>query len=409
MHLTTPTPAAVQLAKQLTAARADTDLLFERILPDALYDRPIPERHRLIFYLGHLEAFDWNQIARAALGHSSFNPAFDKLFEFGIDPEPGMAASDQPCDWPWVDTVRKYNRTVRARLDEVLGEAPTQVVNFAIEHRLMHAETLAYLMHAMPYERKSAVNQTFPASSGVTPSAIKIPRGSVTLGQSPEHFGWDNEFARHRVTVQDFTVSKYKVTNGEYLEYVRNGAAAPHFWELDGGRYFYRGMFQRVPLPLDHPVYVTHNEACAYARWRGQELLTEPQFHRAAYGSPTTDTEPNFPWGNQEPDHTKGNFDFARWDPVAVNATPAGDSAFGISQLVGNGWEWTSTEFAPFAGFQPFPSYPGYSQNFFDGQHFVLKGGSPRTAAALLRRSFRNWFRPNYPHVYATFRLCTNG
>jgi formylglycine-generating enzyme required for sulfatase activity len=93
---------------------------------------------------------------------------------------------------------------------------------------------------------------------------------------------------------------------------------------------------------------------------------------------------------------------------VPVTSTPAGDSAFGVSQLLGNGWEWTSTPFAPFPGFEPFPFYPGYSANFFDGAHYVIKGGSPRTAAPLLRRSFRNWFRPDYPYVYAGFRLVEN-
>jgi formylglycine-generating enzyme required for sulfatase activity len=91
-----------------------------------------------------------------------------------------------------------------------------------------------------------------------------------------------------------------------------------------------------------------------------------------------------------------------------VDATPAGDSARGVSQLIGNGWEWTSTLFGPFPGFQPFPFYPGYSRNFFDEEHYVLKGASPRTASCFLRRSFRNWFRPDYPHVYATFRLVEN-
>jgi formylglycine-generating enzyme required for sulfatase activity len=75
-----------------------------------------------------------------------------------------------------------------------------------------------------------------------------------------------------------------------------------------------------------------------------------------------------------------------------------------VYDLVGNGWEWTRTEFAPFPGFTPMPFYPGYSANFFDGKHYVTKGGSPRTAACMLRRSFRNWFQPHYPYVYATFR-----
>jgi formylglycine-generating enzyme required for sulfatase activity len=108
------------------------------------------------------------------------------------------------------------------------------------------------------------------------------------------------------------------------------------------------------------------------------------------------------------PEATHGNFDFYHWDPVDVDATPGGDSAFGISQLIGNGWEWTRTPFGPFQGFQPFPFYPGYSKNFFDEEHYVMKGASPRTAACFLRSSFRNWFRPDYPHVYASFRLTDN-
>lgn len=106
--------------------------------------------------------------------------------------------------------------------------------------------------------------------------------------------------------------------------------------------------------------------------------------------------------------YAHGNFDFARWDPSPVNARPAGDSPFGVAGLVGNGWEWTSTLFAPFEGFEPHAFYAGYSANFFDDGHYVLKGGSPRTAALLLRRSFRNWFQPFYPNIYASFRCVEN-
>jgi iron(II)-dependent oxidoreductase len=157
-------------------------------------------------------------------------------------------------------------------------------------------------------------------------------------------------------------------------------------------------------LPLNAPVYVTHAEASAYARRYGQLLPTEEQFHRAAFET-TDPSERPYPWGNAAPDRDRGNFNFHYWDPVDVNANPGGDSASGVSQLAGNGWEWTATKFGPFPGFQPMPFYPGYSQNFFDEEHYVMKGGSPVTAACMLRRSFRNWFRPNYPYVYASFRL----
>ena len=99
-----------------------------------------------------------------------------------------------------------------------------------------------------------------------------------------------------------------------------------------------------------------------------------------------------------------GNFDFERWDPEPVGVRPGSASAFGVHDLIGNGWEWTSTLFGPFEGFTPLPSYPEYSADFFDGDHFVMKGASPLTSRALVRRGFRNWFRPRYPYVYATFR-----
>jgi gamma-glutamyl hercynylcysteine S-oxide synthase len=319
----------------------------------------------------------------------SFHPAFDRLFAFGIDPPPGELPSDQPSDWPALAEVERYNQRVRDEIDRRLEDIPEQLLHVAIEHRLMHAETFAYILHHLPYERKAAQVDAplpFPAAAGAR--MIDVPAGQATLGLRPgEAFGWDNEFGAHDVEVPAFSVSRYKITNGDYLEFVRQGAPAPFFWTDGGGRWLLRAMFAEIPLPLDWPVYVTHSEATAYARWRGKSLPTEPQFHRAASlaGTPA-----------------RGNFDFRRWDPVPVTA---GQDSGAPHQLAGNGWEWTSTLFAPFPGFQPFPFYPNYSAPFFDGQHYVLKGASPRTAACFLRPSFRNWFRPSYPYIYATFRL----
>ena len=172
--------------------------------------------------------------------------------------------------------------------------------------------------------------------------------------------------------------------------------AARHQW-------LYRTMFDEVPLPMDWPVYVSQAEAQAYARWAGKSLPTEAEWQRAAYATPNG-AEQSYPWGEQSPDATVGNFDFARWSPVSVNAFPQGQSAFGVDGMLGNGWEWTSTEFAPYPGFEPFPFYRGYSADFFDGKHFVMKGGSARTAACMLRRTFRNWFQAHYQFVYTGFR-----
>jgi formylglycine-generating enzyme required for sulfatase activity len=383
---------ARDLGIALRHARARTDELFEVVRTDAIYDRPIAERHRILFYLGHVEAFDWNLIRAQREDRGSFHPEFDRLFAFGIDPPPGQLPSDEPRDWPPVLEVEQYNRRTRARIDAVLAELPEQVLHVAIEHRLMHAETLAYILHNLPYEKKAPPRDAclVPESTGaVRPRMVDFAAGNVQLGLPPgQGFGWDNEFQAYCVDVPAFSISKYKVTNREYLEFVRQGNPPPFFWRDRGGQWVYRGMFQEVPLPLDAPVYVTQCEAQAYAQWRGTRLPSEAEFQLAASTGGIS-----------------SNVDFRYWDPIPVNADEQAEDGARPQQLVGNGWEWTSTVFAPFPGFKPLPFYTNYSEPFFDGAHYVLKGGSPRTAACMLRPSFRNWFRPAYPYVYATFRL----
>ncbi|MDQ6704455.1 MAG: SUMF1/EgtB/PvdO family nonheme iron enzyme [Acidobacteriota bacterium] len=390
------------LRHELARARSHTDELFALLDPSSLYERPISERHRIIFYLGHLETFDWNQIAALHLGEKSFHPEFDRLFEAGIDPEPGKAPSDTPADWPAPGEVQAYKARIRSNMDRLWDEASPDVRQMVIEHRDMHAETFAYMLHNLSHEKKRAPKME-PVESTVQPKSemLRIPAGTATLGKRKgEGFGWDNEFEQEVAAVPEFSIGKYKVTNGEYLEYVKAGASAPHFWTERDGEWFYKGMFEDIPLPLDWPVYVTQHEAAAYAHSKGKSLPTEAQFHRAAYGTPDGRELDSLSVG--------GNFDFAYWDPIPVNASPAGESSCGVAQLVGNGWEWTSTLFGPFDGFQPAPTYPGYSANFFDDRHYVVKGASPRTSARLTRRSFRNWFRPEYPYTYTTFRLVEN-
>jgi gamma-glutamyl hercynylcysteine S-oxide synthase len=434
------------LIEQLAVARQRSDELFAVVQPDALYERPIAERHRIVFYIGHLEAFDWNLFRERVLGLKSFHPEFDRLFAFGIDPVGGGLPTDQPSDWPAMPAVRNYLERVRNSLDDKLADAlndPTHrtfdgfplstLINVAIEHRLMHAETLAYMLHQLPLDRK--IRQLESLNFGTSPvfrRSIEIPSGEITLGLSrpSSRFGWDNEFDAHIIEVPAFAIDQYKVTNGEYLEFMNDhgyetpelwiqgngdkdwtwksetGISHPAFWKREGSEWKYRTMFADIPLPLDWPVYVSQAEAKAFAKWAGKSLPTESQWQRAAYATPSGG-ERNYPWGDESPDPKLGNFDFANWSPWPVNAFPQGASAFAVQGMVGNGWEWTSTEFAPFHGFEPFPFYRGYSADFFDGKHFVMKGGSARTAASMLRRSFRNWFQPHYQYMYAGFR-CLN-
>jgi gamma-glutamyl hercynylcysteine S-oxide synthase len=401
------------MLEQLQSARAESDRFFDIIARAAMHERPIDARHRIIFYVGHLDGFDSIQICREGLGIKSMDQPLDDLFQAGIDPDSQHLPADTPSDWPSLDQVSSYVTRCRRKVDNYLERAPSEVVQMSLEHRLMHLETLAYMFHNLSYEAKNAPRTSSAVESGQLLGENEwrsIPGGDTVLGKrQDECFGWDNEFQEMQCSVPEFRIQRFSVTNGDYLRFVQDGAPLPHFWMLRGGALHYRGMFEEFPLPLDCPVYVTMYEAEAYACWSGKSLPTEAQFHRAAFGTPGG-KEKKFPWGDAEPGPgvEYGNFDFARWEPESVYAKSAGDSSFGVSQLVGNGWQWTSTLFAPFPGFKPRSTYPGYSANFFDGEHFVLKGGSPRTAARLLRRSFRNWFRRDYPFVYATFRCVEN-
>jgi gamma-glutamyl hercynylcysteine S-oxide synthase len=429
-----------QLLARAAEARRHSDALFDIVRSDSMYERPIPERHRIIFYVGHLEAFDWNLLHENVLGLKSFHSEFDRLFAFGIDPVGGGLPSDQPSDWPSLAAVRDYVISIRTALDEKLaggsldfsgrdGFSLDTLLNVAIEHRLMHVETLAYMLHQLPLDKKA--RREGSRSIVTTPAThrmIEIPAGIATLGlaRGGETFGWDNEFEIHTARVPAFEIDQYEVTNRQYLEFMAAGGyegrafwseddwnwknsravAHPVFWTKGTEGWLYRGMFEEIPLPLDWPVYVSHAEAQAYARWAGKSLPTEEQWHRAAYGN-RDGAEGFFPWGSAAPDSTFGNFDLEHWEPTPVNAFPAGQSAFGVHDMLGNGWEWTSTVFGAFPGFEPFPFYRGYSADFFDGKHFVMKGGSPRTAACMLRPTFRNWFQAHYQYVYAKFR-CVN-
>ena len=437
--------------------RARSDAIFDLIDPAAYYSRPISLRNPIVFYEGHLPAFSVIAFLRRGLGRAPVDARFEALFERGIDPETEGSAvprSGASTVWPTRDEVRAFARACDEAVIHAMSSLPPGCVALeglytALEHEAMHQETLLYVWHRLPYAQKRrpdlppqggshviGTGEPTGRQPGSTQSSwlsplggrISIPAGTAMLGATRDEvaFGWDNEFDAHQVHVPAFEVDALPVTNAQFLEFVaaggygkrelwddegwewiqRDGVTCPAFWTRGDARsqegrrsgdlseknspelltscFCWRGMFEEIPLPVDWPVYVSHAEASAYARWTGRRLMTEPEFHRAAEGS------------------TAGHVDFAGFDPIPVGSHPP--SAAGVFDLVGNGWEWTATVFAPFEGFVPMRSYPEYSADFFDGHHYVMKGASPATARELVRPGFRNWFRGNYPYVYAKFR-----
>lgn len=414
--------------------------LFGLLTAEAYYAQPIALRHPIVFYEGHLVAFALNVLVKRACGRPGVDDGLERVFARGIDPD-APAGGPFAATWPSRDAVAAFVEAGERRIVECLVDgaettstpelAFDEAVGTILEHEEMHQETLLYMWHQLPHDRKHRPRGLGLSvrGPGPAPLTVIVPAGRATLGADPAEgrFGWDNECPALTVDVPAFEIAVHDVTNADFLEFVAAGGyhderwwsaeayawvlrdhrSHPPFWVAIDEGWRWRGMFADEPLPLEWPVYVSHAEAEAFARWRGWRLPTEAEFHRAAYGTPSGVERPQ-PWGDATPSAVHGVFDFTSWDPHPAGSHPAGQSAWGVHDMVGNGWEWTASLFEPFPGFRAMKAYPEYSADFFDGRHYVMKGASPSTAAGLLRRSFRNWFRPHYPYVYATFR-CVRG
>lgn len=414
---------------QLDDAWSRTDQIFDLVDRAAWTTKGIVLRHPLLFYVGHLPAFAYNQW-RAKLQRGPFHPEFDTLFARGIDPpDEAAAAKLAPPRWPDVAQVLGYRDDLRAWLRQNMQDDEA-IQGLVLEHELMHHETLLYLIAQMNVATLTAPagwddarlgegRDAEPIAVGAGPVALGAARGSIP-------FGWDNEFPREVVDVPAFTIDDVPVTVERFAAFVddggydradlwddadlrwirRTGRSHPQFWRRTDDGWQVRSLFawhdrDRVS---GWPVHVAYAEALAYARWLGRRLPTEAELHRAAFTTPDGEERP-FAWGHDPVGASHGSIAYQQHARRPVGRTPAATSAWGLHDLVGNSWEWTSTPFLPREGFEAIhPTYPGYSADFFDGEHQVVFGASWATDARMLRRSFRNWYGRRYPYVFATFR-----
>ena len=344
-------------------------------------------------------------------------------------------------DWPSVEETLRYRDRVRDELRALVAELEARaddplaqnlrIFHVVLEHEAMHHETLLYALHELAPEFLGKPDDAPAPERGDAPAQewIAVPAGRTALGANWDElgFGWDNEFPRQELDVGAFSLERYPTSIARFREFVDDGGYErvelwgrdafawmrehatphPHRWERDGDAWFRRTMFGRVPLDDvgGWPVLVTGVEAEAFARWKGARLPSEAELQHAAFGSVDGGMR-RAAWGEEALTPEHANVHFATYDPRPIGRSPRGQSAFGIDELVGNGWEWTATDFAPLPGFEAWiRTYPGYSADFFGGQHAVVFGASWFTDKRFLRRSFRNWFQRRYPYVPATFRL----
>ncbi len=329
--------------------------------------------------------------------------------------------------------ARNYVGTVREKVLDVLDRSPLQgrrleADGFAFamiaQHEQQHDET----MLATHQLRSGTPVLDAPAPPTATSSVggeVVVPAGPFMMGTSTDPWALDNERPAHQVEVPAFAIDVAPVTNAQYLAFVDDGGyerielwsdrgwehrqkaglIAPQFWERDpGGRWWRRRFGTMTPLALAQPVvHVCFFEAQAYARWAGKRLPTEAEWEKAARWDPETGRSRRFPWGDGDPTDVLTNLGQRHLEPAEVGAYPLGASPLGVHQLIGDVWEWTSSGFDPYPGFEVFP-YEEYSQMFFGGDYRVLRGGSFGTDPVACRGTFRNWDHPIRRQIFAGFR-----
>jgi gamma-glutamyl hercynylcysteine S-oxide synthase len=327
--------------------------------------------------------------------------------------------------------ARAYCATVRNKALDTLDALPDEGddasfrFGLIISHENQHDETMLQALNMRSGAPLLDTGSLLPGGRpDVAGTSVLVPGGEFVLGVDAvsEPHSLDNERPAHIVDVPAFRIGRVPVTNGEWRQFIDDGGyqhsrwwsdrgwshrqeaglQAPQFWNHDGTR----TRFGHVEdIPADEPVqHVTYFEAEAYAAWAGARLPTEVEWEKACAWDPEAGTRRRFPWGASEPTSHLANLGGDALRPAPVGAYPAGASACGAEQMLGDVWEWTTSPLRPWPGFKPM-IYERYSQPFFDGDYKVLRGGSWAVAPSILRPSFRNWDHPIRRQIFCGVRL----
>lgn len=311
------------------------------------------------------------------------------------------------------------------RLGGILDDTTRYFYDLSIRHEDMHVEALTYMRQTSSNGKPQGLGKV-PKPAGGLAGDASVPAGAWQLGSTDsEGFVFDNEKWAHAVPLAPFRIARAAVTNAEFGAFVEAGgyrtrefwgeaawawreklkAERPVYWapKRDGIWTWRRYRNVEALAPDAAVVFVNWFEADAYCRWAKRRLPTETEWEAAAIGTPDGRRR-RWPWGDAAPDAAHANLDFAHDGTIDVGALPDSDSAFGCRQMIGNTWEWTSSDFLPFDGFSADP-YKDYSAPWF-GTRKVLRGGCWATSARIARPAYRNFFTPDRSDVFAGFRTC---
>jgi len=416
------------VAAQLERSRARTRLLTDAVEEDDLVRQHSKLMSPLVWDYAHVGNQEELWLVRDVGGREPLRQDIDELYDAFMHPR-----ADRPA-LPLLSPAetRAYVAEVRDKVLDVLDRVrlegrPLVTDAFAFgmiaQHEQQHDETML-ATHQLRQGPAVLTAPEPPPGRRLPAAEVLVPGGEFTMGTSTEPWALDNERPAHQARVAPYVIDTAPVTNGAYLEFVlgggydeerwwspagwahvRNaGLVAPRFWERVDGRWTRLRFGHREDLPLDEPVmHVCFYEAEAYAAWAGKRLPTEAEWEFAARFDPATGRSRRYPWGDEDPRPEHANLGQRHLRPAPVGAYPAGASPLGVQQLVGDVWEWTSSDFAPYPGFTAFP-YDEYSLVFFGPDYKVLRGGSFGTDEVVARGTFRNWDYPIRRQIFAGFR-----
>jgi gamma-glutamyl hercynylcysteine S-oxide synthase len=397
--VTASSSSKAAIAERLAETRRLTLELVEPLDDEQLNRVYSPILSPLAWDLGHIANFEELWLVRKIGGRAPLRGDLGRLYDAIENPRRTRGELPILRD----DELRGYLADVRRRTLDVLDEVAIGaeagdpllregfVYEMLIAHEQQHTETMLQLLMMVDGYRPVSVDPGPPAEP-VTPGPemVVVGAGEHRIGAPAAGFAYDNERPRHRVELPAFEIDRTPVTNAAYLGYMEEtGAGPPLYWERDDrGEWVDVAMGRRDPIDPSHPVvHVSWNEADAFARWAGKRLPSEQEWEVASAGA----------------DPGRANLDQLAFGTAPAGAYSDGAAGCGAVQMIGDVWEWTSSDFIAYPGFRAFP-YAEYSEVFFGDEHKVLRGGSWATRREVIRPSFRNWDLPQRRQIFAGFR-----
>jgi iron(II)-dependent oxidoreductase len=432
---TTNAETAAELADWVRDARQQTLDLIADLTDEQMMGPRLEIVNPLVWEIGHAAWFQEKWVLRHAAGRPPLRTDGDALWDSIAIPHEvrwNLPLPSRSDTVGYVCAVRDQILNWLARHEPTREEA--YFIRLSVFHEDMHTEAFTYTRQTLGYPAPKQCRRAVASVPAPSVNAdVNVPGGTFLLGATPaEPFIFDNEKWAHPVVVQPFAIARQAVTQAEFAAFVEEGGyERPEWWSAAGWQWrqgvdahqpvYWRGSradgwqrrdFDRwVPLEPDRPVlHVSWYEADAYCHWARRRLASEVEWEVAAAGEWDTEGrglaahKRRFPWSDDPPTPRHANLDWRAGGCADVGALPAGDSAFGCRQMIGNVWEWTATDFLPYPGFVADP-YKEYSEPCF-GTRKVLRGGCWTTRGRLLRNTWRNFYTPDRRDVWAGFRTC---